>query len=384
MSSSEERGPKDGKFVDRALFRDVIGRFASGVTVITSRHDGTNFGITASAVASLSMDPPMIVVCVNRQTGTDNAISKSGVFAVNILDEDQGEMALTFARPATEKFESVNVTYGELGEPLIADVLAHLECRVAEQVGGGTHSVFLAEVQNADARPGTPLAYYRGRFGRFEGAENDRVYGQLRHQILSRDLNVAEPLNVDDLAHSMEVPSQTIYYALTRLSSEDMLTREAEGEFRVNPLDAAAYRESVDARCMIELGVAERAVGRISSEKKSELVARAQATVPHIQDGRFVDYDAYMETNKAFHEHLVSLANNELLLDSYRELGVAGILLRTLHEYEANDAMTRGHVEIAEAFEREDLDAVRRLIIQHSENSKRIGEQAIEHAGGKI
>ena len=63
---------------------------------------------------------------------------------------------------------------------------------------------------------------------------------------------------------------------------------------------------------------------------------------------------------------------------------MAGILLRTLHDYQANDAMTRGHVAIAEAFEREDLDAVKRLIIQHSENSKRIGEQAIEHAGGTI
>ena len=384
MSTNKENGSKGGRFVDRDLFKDVIGRFASGVTIITSRHDGTNFGITASAVASLSMDPPMIVVCVNKQTGTDHAISNSRAFAVNILDEDQGEMAMKFARPDTEKFENMDVAYGELGEPLIADVLAHLECRVAEQVTGGTHSVFLAEVLNADARPGTPLAYYRGRFGRFEGAENDRVYGQLRHQILSRELGVAEPLNVDDLAHSMEVPGQTIYYALIRLSSEDMLTRESNEEFRVNPLDAAAYRESMDARSMIELGVAEQVVGRISSEEKSELSTRAQATVPHIKDGRFVDYDAYMETNKEFHEYLVSLAKNELLLNSYRRLGVASILLRSLHGYEANDAMTQGHLEIAEAFEREDPETVRRLIAEHSENSKRIGERAIEQAGGKI
>ena len=106
--------------------------------------------------------------------------------------------------------------------------------------------------------------------------------------------------------------------------------------------------------------------------------------MPHIKDGRFVDYDAYMETNKRFHEYLVSLAKNELLLDSYRQLGVAGTLLRTLHGYEANDAMTQGHLEIAEAFEVEDLERARRLIIEHSENSKRIGERAIEVAGGRI
>lgn len=77
MSTSRESGTGDGKFVDRDLFKDIIGRFASGVTIITSRHDDTDFGITASAVASLSMDPPMIVVCVNKQTGTDHAISNS-------------------------------------------------------------------------------------------------------------------------------------------------------------------------------------------------------------------------------------------------------------------------------------------------------------------
>ena len=122
-----ERDSGDGHLVDRNLFRDVIGHFASGVTVITARHDETKFGITASAVASLSLDPPMLLVCINKKTGTRHAIAESGAFAVNILHEDQGELAAQFARSDTDKYQGVKVAYGELGEPLLEDVLAHLE-----------------------------------------------------------------------------------------------------------------------------------------------------------------------------------------------------------------------------------------------------------------
>jgi len=115
------------RFLDRDLYRDVIGHFASGVTVITARHDETKFGITASAVASLSLDPPMLLVCINKKTGTRHAIAESGAFAVNILHEDQGELAAQFARSDTDKYQGVKVAYGELGEPLLEDVLAHLE-----------------------------------------------------------------------------------------------------------------------------------------------------------------------------------------------------------------------------------------------------------------
>lgn len=76
--------------VDNLVFRDVIGHFTSGVTVITTKHEGVNYGVTASAVSSLSVEPPMLLVCINQATGTCNAISQAKVFGVNILHEDQG------------------------------------------------------------------------------------------------------------------------------------------------------------------------------------------------------------------------------------------------------------------------------------------------------
>ena len=158
--------PVDKGLVEREVFRDVIGHFATGVTVITTRYEEVNYGLTASAVSSLSLDPPMVLVCINKRTGTQTVISKAKVFAVNILREDQQAMARQFATPHPDKFRDIPLVFGELGVPLLSTVLASLECRVVGEVTGGTHAVFLAEVQAAHAEEGMPLAYYRGRMGK--------------------------------------------------------------------------------------------------------------------------------------------------------------------------------------------------------------------------
>lgn len=158
----------DGHQVERDAFRQIVGHFTSGVTIITAREAGTNMGITASAFSSVSLEPPMVLVCVNKSTGTCHAISRTKVFGVNILQEHQGDLARKFAQPQTDKYRDTDFTVGELGVPLLQDVLAHLECRVVEEITGGTHSVFLAEVQMAEAYAHTPLVYYRGKFGSFQ------------------------------------------------------------------------------------------------------------------------------------------------------------------------------------------------------------------------
>jgi flavin reductase (DIM6/NTAB) family NADH-FMN oxidoreductase RutF len=147
-------------------FRKVIGHFASGVTVITTAHAGRLYGATASAVTSLSADPPMLLVCMNKQSDTGQAITLSGGFAVNILHEDHAHLAIHFAGKSPDKFGGVVTTTGRWHQPLLDGALATLECRVTQMVTGGTHVVFLADVLGATARPGAPLAYFRGRFGK--------------------------------------------------------------------------------------------------------------------------------------------------------------------------------------------------------------------------
>jgi flavin reductase (DIM6/NTAB) family NADH-FMN oxidoreductase RutF len=165
-------GTSDSRRLTSEEFREVIGHFASGVTIVTVSADGRPYGTTASAVTSLALEPPMLLVCLKRESATGRAMAAAGAFAVNILGEEHGELATRFARKGGDKFAGVELTDGEQGHPLLATAIAQLECRVTEQVAAGTHVVFIAEVEAATAQRGAPpLAYFRGRFGRLELAD---------------------------------------------------------------------------------------------------------------------------------------------------------------------------------------------------------------------
>lgn len=153
---------------DSEQFRHTIGHFATGVTVITTRHGGVDHGMTASAVTSLSLNPPMLVVCINRRAPTHDAVSASDAFVVNVLARGQEAVAHQFARPAPDKFVGIGVRRSDhAGLPRLTGCLANLECRISDRTIGGTHTIFLAEVLAAAVEPGRlPLLYYRGRFGR--------------------------------------------------------------------------------------------------------------------------------------------------------------------------------------------------------------------------
>jgi flavin reductase (DIM6/NTAB) family NADH-FMN oxidoreductase RutF len=157
----------DTPSVDSIAFREAISHFATGVTVITTVHEGTPAGITASAVSSLSLEPVLILVCINHTSSTHTAIDGSGRFVVNVLGEDDGELALHFARPSADKFASVELD-AAYDLPVLKKAIAHFVCDVHERFPGGDHSIFIGLVRECAAVPGRhPLLYFRSRFGRF-------------------------------------------------------------------------------------------------------------------------------------------------------------------------------------------------------------------------
>jgi flavin reductase (DIM6/NTAB) family NADH-FMN oxidoreductase RutF len=157
---TQETTPHRG--FDPEVFRDVIGHFATGVTIITTRERDADYGVTVSAVSSLSLEPPMLLVCLNRSSRTQQAISRTRCFAVNILGVHQRDLARLFATARDDKFSEATIRRGELGHPLIEGAIGHVECEVVEEAVGGTHTVFLAEVRRAERFDGEPLLYYRG------------------------------------------------------------------------------------------------------------------------------------------------------------------------------------------------------------------------------
>lgn len=375
--------------MEQKQFREVIGHFASGVTIITTREDDTNYGLTASAVTSLTLEPPMLLVCINKNTGTQAAISRTRKFAVNILDEEQADLAYQFARPHTDKFQSVNITYGVLGVPLLADALARIECRVAADVEASTHTVFLSEVETADTKAGAPLTYYRGKFGRFEMVQDEAVYQQIRDHILSRNLAIAEALDPKALTSQFSASLHSIYYALTKLTTEGLVSRDLVKGYVITPIDQKTSDDTFNARCSIELGAAEVSVGQVSEAELAELRRRMEATAPLISEGRFVDLDSYIAANSAFHEYLVSLAKSTSLLDVYRRLSIDGIMWRiiwrTISNFDqASEDLIADHRHIVEAYEQGDKEQAKREIINHNERSKLTNRKAIEAAGGLV
>lgn len=154
-----------GPTVDEVAFREAIAHFATGVTVVTTTHRGRPAGMTASAVCSLSLDPILLLVCIDNRLHTHEAIEASRRFAINVLGEGDEELARHFARSSDDKFAGIGVVEGS-DPPLLEQAIASFVCDVQERVPGGDHSIFVGQVVSCTARRGCrPLLYYRSAFG---------------------------------------------------------------------------------------------------------------------------------------------------------------------------------------------------------------------------
>ena len=149
-------------------FKAAMRHFPTGVTVVTSLRDGEPRGVTVSAFSSVSVDPPLVLICINREARSYLVISESKVFCVNILAGDQQHLAERFASKIREnQFEGVPYDVDATGAAIIRGAVAYLDCEVAEEHHAGSHSVFIGRVLSCAARPGSPLGYYNGAFHDF-------------------------------------------------------------------------------------------------------------------------------------------------------------------------------------------------------------------------
>ncbi|MHB8618052.1 MAG: flavin reductase family protein [Chloroflexota bacterium] len=158
--------------VDPMVFRRTLGCFATGVTVVTAVDaGGVPRGLTANAFSSLSLDPTLILVCVDHQADTFPVLSATDAFAVNILTEDQRELSRAFAGKGDDKFRQVPHRPGLAGVPLIEGALAILECLTMERHVAGDHTIFIGDVRRAEYRSrGNPLLFFRGNYARLPEA----------------------------------------------------------------------------------------------------------------------------------------------------------------------------------------------------------------------
>lgn len=156
--------------LESAEFRRILGHFVTGVTIVTATDpdNGEPCGLTANAVASVSLDPPLVLVCVDHTAESHDRILAAGVFAVNVLSEDQERLSRRFATWNTpEKFGGIPFHRSATGAPILDAALAWVECRIWATYPGGDHTIMVGEAVAGDAREGSPLIYYRSGYGRY-------------------------------------------------------------------------------------------------------------------------------------------------------------------------------------------------------------------------
>ncbi|MDO8502574.1 MAG: flavin reductase family protein [Gemmatimonadaceae bacterium] len=155
--------------VDQDSFRSVLGRFATGVTVVTTVDaSGRDVGMTVSAFASVSLNPPLVLICVDHAASIYDVLSKASHFIVNILSEGQEALARRFAESGQNRFDGIGYDRGQTGAAILDEVLGYIECKVVTRREAGDHDILTGAVEVAVANEGKPLLYYRGGYAQLE------------------------------------------------------------------------------------------------------------------------------------------------------------------------------------------------------------------------
>lgn len=153
--------------IDPQELRRVMGHFVTGVTIVTTMDKaGTPYGLTANAFTSLSLNPPLVLVCIDKAVQCYSCFEESKVFAVNVLGEDQEELSRRFATRGIEKFSGIKWHKGESGAALLEGAISHVECQVVHSYDGGDHTIYVGEIVRATGAGDRPLIFFKGQYGR--------------------------------------------------------------------------------------------------------------------------------------------------------------------------------------------------------------------------
>jgi flavin reductase (DIM6/NTAB) family NADH-FMN oxidoreductase RutF len=158
--------------VEASAFRRALGQFATGVAVVTTRDAaGQPMGLTVNAFSAVSLEPPLVLVCIDGRSETHGGFDASGLFGVSVLSEDQEHFSRRFAQPGREKFAAKDLHLGEEGIALVPGALAHIVCRVVTATQAGDHTIYVGEVARLDVSPGRPLLFHASGYRRLAGGQ---------------------------------------------------------------------------------------------------------------------------------------------------------------------------------------------------------------------
>lgn len=381
MSIDPKISPKP--LVDQAAFRSVVGHFASGVTVITTKVGEVPFGTTVSAVSSLSMDPPMMLICLNRTSETHKAVKAAGEFAINILAADQGALAYTFAKKGDNKFKDIATKEIE-GIPTLSGALATLVCRTVEEASGGTHTVFLAEVLEAGSSDAEPLTYYRGKFGRFNPDIEMSTYLAVREWILSHRELKNSSVDMDFLMSRLNIKREELSRALIKLSTDRLVSVGAGESITVLPITSELMMGCLDARAAIQCGVLYTCMSSLDEQvvlnirQLFDLMVRAKK-------GGSAEMARFFDLNTQLQNLVTGLSGSYELTQAFNRMGLGAVWTETIRAEEWSEVFDDTHQRnLVEALENRDVSAACAAVQNHVETTKKLAGEMIAAHGGEV
>jgi len=157
--------------VTSAEFRRACGRFSTGIAIASVLDaQGTPHGLTVSSFTSASLEPPLVLICLGHRVSVIDAFRASAHFGINVLAENQRDLAERFSRKGQDRFDALNWRRGETGVPILAGVLAAIECAVRQRFTAGDHDVFVGEMVGARVAGGAPLIHFASHYRRLDAS----------------------------------------------------------------------------------------------------------------------------------------------------------------------------------------------------------------------
>jgi len=342
-------------------FKRAVSFMTSSVAVITTANAGRDYGMTASSVTSLSADPPLMVACLRSDIPTARAVDQSGYYVVNILGEDQADLAYQFSRPSPDKFTGVATFRTEAGVAVLEDALVSIVCRVVARASGGTHTMFSGEVLAVANKGGKPLAYFRGGFGHFTAAQDEQLYCTLKQRVLRGDLELGAAIDLEAVSAETNNDVNAVEKALGRLIGDDLVVRADSDEYRVRPFTAEMACEAFELREVL----AREAIRVITAEPPSSLTGELEKALGHmaqeIRENTFLDFSRYVTANCQFYRTLIGGMNNAAAVRAFDSLNIAGIMERsfglTNNTSETYISVTRSMLEAIKLRQPQDAEA---------------------------
>jgi len=158
--------------LDDMAFRRALGQFATGISVVTTRDlEGRAQGLTVNSFCSVSLEPPLVLICIDHRSETNAGLAHSGLFNVSVLAETQEDLSRRFAGGGPTKFHGIELPAGANGLPVIPGALATLECRIVASHAAGDHTVYIGRVESLSVSPGRPLVYHGSTYRRLAPEE---------------------------------------------------------------------------------------------------------------------------------------------------------------------------------------------------------------------